>query len=39
MRKYCLVMAFLNHCLVDTKVFRKEKRHTMQKTKLSTVVL
>ncbi len=36
---YHLVMVFLNHCLVDTRAFRNEKRHTTQETKPSTVVL
>ena len=32
-------MASLNHCLVDTRAFRIEKRRIMQKIKPSTAVL
>lgn len=38
-KKYCFIMTSSNHCLVDTRVFEIEKRHTMLKTKPSTVVL
>ena len=37
--KKCQVMASLNHCLVDTRAFRTEKRRIMQKIKPSTAVL
>jgi hypothetical protein len=39
LRKYWLVMNFSNLCLVDIRVYRNGKKHTMQKNKPSTVVL